>query len=85
MHVVGNDEIMWPIDDLLVRLVRRLRAEGRIPDETLKRDGTQRPPVAFAPVPLLQENLRRDIIRRSDGRIGLYRKGGEPHADEYSS
>jgi hypothetical protein len=85
MHIVGDDEVMRPIDDLLVRLVRGLRTKGRIPDETLKHDRAQRPPVALVSVSLLQENLGRDVIRRSDGRIGLYRqnKNGSSRSDEW--
>ena len=77
MHVVWDDEIVRPVDDLLVRLVRSLRTEGRVPNETLKGNGAQRPPIAFAPVTLLQENLGRDIIRRPDRRISLYKKQNE--------
>jgi len=62
MHIIRDDKIMRPIDDLLVGLVRRLRTEWRIPHQTLKRDSPQRPPIALAPIPLLQENLWRDII-----------------------
>ena len=74
MHIVGDDEVMRPIDDLLVRLVRGLRTKGGVPDKTLKHDRAQRPPVALVSVSLLQENLGRDVIRRSDGRISLYRQ-----------
>ena len=66
MHIVGDDEVMRPIDDLLVRLVGGLRTKGRVPDETLERDRAQRPPIALVSISLLQENLGRDIIRRPD-------------------
>ena len=72
MHIVGDDKIMRPVDDLLVRLVRGLRTEGRVSNETLKHNGAQRPPVALVSVPLLQENLGRDVVWRPDSRIGLY-------------
>ena len=79
MHIVGDDKVMRPIDDLLVGLVRSLRTEGRVPNETLKRDSTQRPPVALAPIPLLQENLWRDIIWSPDGGICLCGETTEAH------
>ena len=71
MHVVRDDKVMRPINDLLVRLVRSFRTEGRVPNETLKHDRAQRPPVALVSISLLQENLGRDVIRRPDGRICL--------------
>ena len=77
MHIVRDDKIMRPIDNLLVRLVRGLRTKGRVPNQTLKRDGAQRPPVALAPIPLLQENLGCDIIWSSNGGIGLCGKTTE--------
>ena len=80
MHVVGDDKIMWPVDDLLIRLVRSLRTKGRVSNETLKHDRAQRPPVALVSIALLQKDLGRDIIRRPDGRIGLTQrnKSGSP-------
>lgn len=76
MHIVGDNEIMWPIDDLLVRLVGSLRTEGRVSNEALKHDRAQRPPITLVPVSLLQENLGRDIIWCSDRRICLHKGGG---------
>jgi len=74
MHVIGDDKVMRPIDNLLVRLVRSFRTEGRIPDETLEHDGAQRPPITLVSVSLLQENLGRDVIRRPDRRICLHER-----------
>jgi len=71
MHIVRDDKVMRPIDDLLVRLVRSLRTERRVPNQTLKRDGPQRPPIALAPIPLLQEDLWSDIIWSPNGGICL--------------
>ena len=80
MHVVGDDKIVRPVDDLLIRLVRSLRTKGRVSNETLKHDRAQRPPVALVSIALLQKDLGRDIIRRPDGRIGLTQrnKSGSP-------
>ena len=72
MHVVRDNEVVRPIDDLLIRLVRGLRTEGRVPNETLKHDRAQGPPIALVPISFLQENLGGDVIRRSDGRICLH-------------
>ena len=83
MHIVGDDEVMRPIDDLLVRLVRRLGTERWIADQTLEHDRAQRPPIALVSVSLLQENLGRDIIGRPDGRICLGRDQ-DPILDEQS-
>lgn len=71
MDIVRDDEVMGPVDDLLVRLVRRLGTERRIPDQTFKHDRAQGPPIALVSVSLLQENLGRNIIGRPDCRICL--------------
>lgn len=67
MYIVGNDEVMRPIDDLLIRLVRRLRTEGWVPNQTLKHDRAQGPPIALVSVSFLEENLRSDVIWCPDG------------------
>ena len=71
MNIIGDDKIMRPVDDLLVRLVGGLRTERRVSHETLKHDGSQRPPVTLIPISLLQEDFGCNIIRRSHGRICL--------------
>lgn len=38
MDVIRDDEVVRPIDDLLVRLVRSLRTEGGVSDEALEHD-----------------------------------------------
>jgi len=73
MDIVRDDEVMWPVDDLLVRLVRGLRTEGRIPNETLEHDGAQGPPIALVSISFLQENLGGDVIRRPDRGICLHK------------
>lgn len=74
MHVVRDHEVMRPIDDFLIGLVRGLRTEGRISDETLKHDRAQGPPIALVSVSFLQENFGGDVIRRSNSRICLHAK-----------
>jgi hypothetical protein len=73
MHVVRDNKVVRPIDDLLIRLVRGLRTEGRVSNETLKHDRAQGPPITLVSVSFLQENFGGDVIRRSDGRICLYK------------
>jgi hypothetical protein len=75
MHIVRDDQVMVPIDDLLVRLMRGLRAKRWIPNKAFKHDRAQRPPITLITVSLLQENLGSDIIRRSDGGVCLRTKG----------
>jgi hypothetical protein len=38
VNIVGEDEVVRPVDDLLVRLVRRLGAERWVTDEALEHD-----------------------------------------------
>ena len=62
---------MSPVDDLSVRFVGRGRAEGRISDQALEHDGTKTPPVALLVVALLEEDLRGDVVWRSDSGVRL--------------
>lgn len=83
MHIVRDDQVMLPVDDLLIRLVRGLRTKGWVSNKTFKHDRAQRPPVTLVTITLLQENLGRDIIRRSNRRICLHtqrvaKKGRKP-------
>ena len=85
MHIVRDDQVMRPVDDLLIRLMRGLRTEGWVSNETFKHDRAQRPPVTLVTIALLQENLGSDIIRRSDRRICLYTKGGKEREETRAS
>ena len=82
MHVVRDNEVMWPIDDLLICLVRGLRTEGRVSNEALEHDRTQGPPVTLVSVSFLEENLGGDVIRRSDGRICLRKREAKNPVDQ---
>lgn len=72
VDVVGKHEVLRPVDDLLIRVVCRLRAEGRVPDQALEHDRAERPPVALVAVPLLEEDLGGDVVWRADGRVRLF-------------
>lgn len=69
--VLGEVELVLPVDDLAVRVVGVLTAEGGVPDEAFEHDGPEGPPVALLPVTLLEEDLGRDVVGGSDGRVGL--------------
>ena len=60
-------QVMLPLQNLVVRLIRGLGAEGRVADEALEHDGTKRPPVALVAVPLLHEDFWRNVVGRADG------------------
>mgnify|MGYP001598053685 CR=1 FL=1 len=77
-YVLGEVELVLPVDDLAVGVVRVLAAEGRVPDEALEHDRTERPPIALLPVALLQEDLGRDVVGRADGRVRLSRAKSVP-------
>jgi hypothetical protein len=82
MHIVRDDQVMVPIDDLLIRLMRGLRAKRRIPNKAFKHDRAQRPPITLVTVSLLQENLGSDIIGRSDGGVCLRTKGDKKEREK---
>jgi hypothetical protein len=58
--------MVLPVNDLLVRFVGCLGAKRWIADEAFEHDCAERPPVAFVAIALLQEDLRCDVIWRSD-------------------
>lgn len=70
LDVVGEVERLAPIDNLAVRVVAVLGAERRPADQALEHDGAQRPPVAVERVAVPGEDLGRDVVGGSDGRVG---------------
>jgi hypothetical protein len=60
--------MVWPIDDLFVRIARILGAERRVSNQALEHDRTQRPPIALLAVPTHHEHLGRDIVWRPHSR-----------------
>mmetsp|Transcript_13147 Transcript_13147/g.24990 ORF Transcript_13147/g.24990 Transcript_13147/m.24990 type:complete len:418 (-) Transcript_13147:99-1352(-) len=60
-------KVMLPVHYLLAGRHRLLRVERRIAHEHFKHDCTDAPPVALETVPLLQENLRCDVVRCANG------------------
>lgn len=79
--VFREPQLVPPIDNLAVRVVRVLGAKRRVPDQTFKHDRAQRPPVALLAVPLLEEDLGRDVIRRADRRVGEFAPVRLPRRD----
>lgn len=71
VDIIWEREMVWPIDDLLVRIVRVLRAEWWISDQAFEHDRTKRPPVALVSVSLKEEDLRCDIVGCSHRRVSL--------------
>ena len=73
---IGEVERLTPIDDLAVRIVGVLGAEGRPADKTLEHDSTHRPPVASERISLSAKDLRSNIIGCSNSRISEDSTGG---------
>ena len=71
MNIIGDYEVMQPVNNFLVRFMGRLGAKRWIPDKAFKHDGAQRPPIALTAIALLQEDLGCDVVWRSDSRVGL--------------
>lgn len=63
-------QVPRPINNLAVSIMRLLSAERRPANQTLKHNRTHRPPIAAVVVALAAENLGRNVIRRTDGRVG---------------
>ena len=68
--VVREVERLAPVDNLPIRVVAVLGTERRPADQTLEHDGTQRPPITVEGVALAREDLGRDVVGRTDGRVG---------------
>jgi hypothetical protein len=66
MDIIGNYEMILPVNDFLVGFVGRFRAEGWVADKALEHDRAERPPVTLISIPLLQEDLRCNVVWRSD-------------------
>ena len=63
-------EGVTPVDDLAVSVVRIVGAEGRPADETLEHDCSQTPPITLEAISLAAEDLRCDVVGRTDGGVG---------------
>lgn len=71
MDIIWDYEMILPVNDFLVGFVGTFGAEGWVANKTFKHNRAKRPPVALVSVPLLQEDLGGNVIRRSDRRVGL--------------
>ncbi len=71
MNIIRDREVILPVNDFLVRFMGRLGAKRWVADEAFEHDCAERPPVTFMTIALLQEDFRCNVIRRSDGRVGL--------------
>jgi hypothetical protein len=71
VDVIRYQEVMLPINNFLVSLVCRLRAERRVSNETFEHDRTKRPPIAFLTVTFHHENFGCDIVGGSDSGVCL--------------
>lgn len=70
-----------PVNDLLVRIMGVFGTEWRPPDQTFEHDGTDGPPIAAEAVAMSCEDLRSNVIRRSDGRVSQGAAGLAPSVD----
>ena len=71
MNIIGDYEVMQPVNNFLVRFVGCLRAKRWIANEAFKHDRAERPPIALTAIPLLQKDLGCNVIWCSDSRVGL--------------
>ena len=74
MYLFWEVQVVWPVDNLFVRVARILGTERWIADQAFEHDRTQRPPIALLAVPAHHEHLRRDIVRRPHSRVCLFGK-----------
>ena len=81
MDVVREVECLAPVDDLLISLSTILRTKRRPPNKTLEHDSAHAPPVTAKSVALPTEDLRRDIIRRTNRGVSHHATGFAPHID----
>ena len=72
-NILRKPKLILPINNFPIRIMRILRTERRISNQTFKHDGSQRPPITFLTITLLEENFRSDVIRCTNCRISLRR------------
>lgn len=70
LDVIGKVQALAPSDNFVVRVMPVFGTERRPTNQTLKHDGSKRPPVTVEAVAMASENFRGDIIGCSDGRVG---------------
>lgn len=70
MLVRREGEVSLPVNDLAVGVVRLLGTEWGPTDQALEHDGSNTPPVTSLVVTLATENLRSNVIRRTDSGVG---------------
>lgn len=71
MDIIWEGQMVLPIYDFLIRVVRVLRTEWWVTNEAFEHDGSKGPEVAFFAVTLEQEDLRGDIVWCTHSRVGL--------------
>lgn len=71
VNIIGEEEIMGPMHDLLVRFVRRVRTERRVANQTFEHDRPEGPPIAFVSIAFLKEYFWCNVVGCSDRRISL--------------
>lgn len=71
-------QVPRPIHNLAVRIMSLLRAERWPPNQALKHDRAQTPPIATKIVALSAKDLRCDVVWRTDGGVGELSAGLAP-------
>lgn len=71
--------MLLPVDDLLAGGPRHIVKEWRVPDQHLKEDGPQGPPVHDLGVAILAEDFGGDVVRSSHQRTDPLSTLLEPH------
>jgi len=72
VHIVGEDEVVLPVNNLFVRFVCRLRAERRVANQALEHDCSERPPITLISVALQQEDLRGNVVWGTNSGISKF-------------
>lgn len=70
LNVIREVQGLAPVDDLSVSIVGILSTERRPADLTFKHDSTQAPPVTVLSVAVTTEDLRGNVIGRTNGGVG---------------
>mmetsp|Transcript_219 Transcript_219/g.855 ORF Transcript_219/g.855 Transcript_219/m.855 type:complete len:421 (-) Transcript_219:283-1545(-) len=78
-------KVVLPVDNLLARGHGVLRVEGRVAHHHLEHDGAHAPPVALQAVTLLQQDLRRDVVRGSHRAVRQLPSALLPHLNPLPS
>lgn len=80
-NIIREVQALPPVDNLAVCIVTVLGTEWRPAHQALEHDRSQAPPIAVKAIAVTSENLRGNVVRRSDGGVRHQSSAPSPVVD----